>query len=105
MQACIGELHGKPVLLELKDNIVSINGEAQPIKNLTEDEIAKYNQELANLDGLTDHEGRDALINAVRANFLAQLLGKAVGDECVNLITHILDSTHYEVLKYLGEAE
>lgn len=105
MQACIGELHGKPVWLELKDNIVSINGEAQPIKNLTEEDLENYNQELANLQNLADHEGRQALVNAVRANFLAQLLGKAVGDDCVNLVTHILDSTHYEVLKYLGEAE
>lgn len=105
MRACIGELHGKPVWLELEGNIVSINGEAQPIKNLTEEELKKYNEEMENLERLSDHEGRDALINAVRANFLAQLLGKAVGDECVNLLSHILESAHYEVLKYLGEAE
>lgn len=105
MRACIGELHGKPVWLELQDNIVSINGEAQPIKNLSEEELTKFNEEIANLENMADSEGRQALVNAVRANFLAQLLGKAVGDDCVNLITHILDSTHYEVLKYLGDAE
>lgn len=47
--------------------------------------------------------GYDALVNAKRAAFIVELLGRAVGEECVSLLTHILDHVHYDVLEYLGE--
>ena len=46
MQVCIAIMHGKPVLLELRDGIPHINGEAQPIKQLTEEKLAAFQQEL-----------------------------------------------------------
>ena len=49
--------------------------------------------------------GNVALVNAKRAAFIVDLLGHAVGDECVNLLTHILDHVHYDVMEYLGETE
>lgn len=104
MKVCLGEIHGKPAMLELKDDQVYLDNELVPIKNLTASELAAFQQEL---DGLptADAEAHAALANSVRAAFLAQLLGKAVGDECISKIQHILDHVHYDVLKYLGEAE
>ncbi len=102
MEVCIGEVHGKPVMLELRDGIVFIDGVVEPIKNLDEDELRDFQ---ATLDALPRHdeEGHAALVNARRAAFIAALLGRAVGDECVARLTDILDHVHYEVLKYLGE--
>lgn len=102
MEVCIGEMRGKPVMLEVRDGVVSIDGVAEPIKNLTEDDLKQFQE---SLDALPrdDAEGYRALVNARRAAFLSSLLGKAVGDECVGKLTDILDHVHYEVLKYLGE--
>ncbi|MBD5646677.1 MAG: hypothetical protein HDQ89_03365 [Desulfovibrio sp.] len=102
MEVCIGEVRGKPVMLEVRDGVVSIDGVAEPIKNLTEDDLKQFQE---SLDALPrdDAEGNRALVNARRAAFLSSLLGKAVGDECVGKLTDILDHVHYEVLKYLGE--
>ena len=52
-----------------------------------------------------DEAGYAALVNAKRAAFIVDMLGHAVGDECVNLLTHILDHVHYDVMEYLGETE
>ena len=102
MEVCIGEVRGKPVMLEVRDGVVSIDGVAEPIKNLTEDDLKQFQE---SLDALPrdDAEGYRALVNARRAAFLSSLLGKAVGDECVGKLTDILDQVQYEVLKYLGE--
>ena len=102
MEVCIGEVRGKPVMLEVRDGVVSIDGVAEPIKNLTEDDLRLFQE---SLDALPrdDAEGYRALVNARRAAFLSSLLGKAVGDECVGKLTDILDHVHYEVLKSLGE--
>ena len=104
MKVILAELHGKPVELELRDGIVYIDGEAEPIKNLEESELLDFQKEL---EALPEHDiqAHQALVNSVRAAFLAKLLGKAVGDETVNRLTHILDHVHYDVLQYLGEAE
>lgn len=104
MEVCIAKIHDKPVMLSLKDGIVSIDGEAEPIKNLTEEDLRKFQAELDSVPE-ADAEGHEALVNAIRAAFLARLLGNAVGDDCVNRVTHILDHVHYDVLKYLGETE
>ena len=51
----------------------------------------------------SEDPGYEALVNARRAAFIAELLGRAVGDDCITLLTHILDHVHYDVLEYLGE--
>lgn len=102
MEVCLARIHDRPVLLELKDGVVYIDGEAEPIKNLTEEDLREFQEELDSVPDSGD-EGHEALLNAIRAAFLAKLLGKAVGDECVNRISHVLDHVHYDVLKYLGE--
>ena len=105
MQVCIAIMHGNPVLLELRDGIPHINGEAQPIKQLTEEKLAAFQQELDAIPQGDDEAGYAALVNAKRAAFIVDMLGHAVGDECVNLLTHILDHVHYDVMEYLGETE
>ena len=104
MKITLAEIHGKPVTLELKDGIAYINGEPEAIKNLAESELEEFQHEIDELPPSED-PGYAALVNAVRAAFLARLLGKAVGDDSVSRITHILDHVHYDVQKYLGEAE
>lgn len=105
MEICLGKIHGKPVMLELKDGVAYINGDPQPIKNLTEKDLQLFNEEMAALKKTDDPEAAEALENSVRAAFLANLLGKCAGDECITLVSHILDHVHYDVLKYLGEVE
>lgn len=104
MEVCLAKIHDKPVMLELRDGRVYIDGEPEPIKNITEEDLRAYQSEL---DGVpvTDNEGYEALQNAIRAAFLAKLLGHAIGDETVSRLTHILDHVHYDVLKYLGEVD
>lgn len=104
MNVCLGEIHNRPVTLELKDGIVYLDGEAQPIKNLTETELTEYQKELDELPASSD-PGYAALVNAVRAAFIARLLSKAVGDECIDKLTHVLEHVHYDVLKYLEETD
>lgn len=104
MQVCIGTLHDKPVLLELRNGILHIDGQEQPIKNIGEEDLRLFQEEIASLPK-NDDPGYEALVNAVRASFIVKLLENAVGDDCVNLLTHILDHVHYDVLKYLGEVE
>lgn len=102
MEVCLGEIHNKQIMLELKDGIVYVDGEAQPIKNLTEAELAEYQKELDDLPASSD-PGYGALVNAVHCDFISKLLSKAVGDECIDVLSHILAHAHYEVLKYLDE--
>lgn len=102
MEVCIAYMRGKPVMLALRDGVVYIDEEPQPIKGLTEEELTDFSTAIGHIPYSTD-EGYKALVNARRAAFLVTLLGRAVGDECVNKLTHILDSVHFDVLEYLGE--
>lgn len=104
MKICLAKMRGKPVELELRDNVVYLDGVAEPIKNLTEEDLRAFQAEIDALP-TDDDTGHEALANAVRAAFIAKLLGRAVGDECVGKLTQILDHVHYDVLKYLGEVE
>ncbi len=105
MEVVIANRRNKPVILSLQDNLVLIDGEPQPIKNLTEEDLRKFQQNLEALPDTDDPEAAEALKNSLRAAFLSNLLGKAVGDECVSFLTDLLDNVHYDVLKYLGEVE
>lgn len=105
MEVILAYEHGKPVKLSLSDGVVLIKGEAQPIKNLTLEDLQKFQKNLDSLPPTEDPEAAEALRNSLRAAFLSSLLGKAVGDECITLLTDLLDNVHYDVLKYLGEVE
>ena len=105
MEVILAKVRGKPVKLSLQDKLVLIDGEAQPIKNLTEEDLRKFQKNIDELPPTDDPEAAEALKNSLRAAFLSQLLGKAVGDDCITLLTDLLDNVHYDVLKYLGEVE
>ena len=102
MEVCIAYMRGEPVMLSLREGIAHINGEPQPIKGLSAEELADFAKEISAIPYSAD-PGYQALLNARRAAFLAHILGRAVGDECVSRLTHILDSVHFDVLEYLGE--
>ena len=102
MKVCIAYMHGKPVMLELRDGVAYIDDEAQPIKNLDPEMLQNFSESISAIPYSAD-QGYDALVNAKRAAFIVDLLSKAVGDECVSRLTHILDHVHYDVMEYLGE--
>lgn len=102
MEVCIAYLHGKPVMLELRDGIVYLNNDPQPIKYVSEEELRAFSAAVQAIPYSTD-PGYEALVNAKRAAFIVDLLGRTVGEECVSLLTHILDHVHSDVLEYLGE--
>lgn len=104
MEVCIAEIHGKPVMLELRDGIVYLDGEPEPIKNLTEEELAGFAEKIESLPK-SDDPGYSALVNAIRAAFIANLLGKAVGDDTIDRLNHILGHVHYDVIQYLDEPD
>ncbi len=105
MEICIAYMKGAPVMLRLEDNLVYIDNEIQTIVGLTKEDLETFSKSIASIPFGPDHEGYKALINAKRAAFLSNLLGYAASDECVDKISHILDSVHYDVLEYLGEYE
>lgn len=105
MEVILAYVRGKPVKLSIAEGMVFIGGEAQPIKNLTIEDLQNFQKNLDALPPTDDPEAAEALQNSLRAAFISKLLGKAVGDECINLLTELLDNVHYDVLKYLGEVE
>ncbi len=105
MEVCVAYMRGKPVMFGLENGVASLDGEAIPVKGLEESALQEFSAAVAAIPYTVDEEGYKALVNAKRTAFLASLLGHAVGDDCVNKITHILDSVHYDVLVYLGEVE
>ena len=104
MQVCIAIMHGNPVMLELREGVPYINDEPQPIKHLTEDDLVAFHEAVSAIPDDGD-PGNVALVNAKRAAFIVDLLGHAVGDECVSSLTHVLDHVHYDVMEYLGETD
>ena len=102
MQVCIAIMHGNPVMLELREGVPYINDEPQPIKNLSNEKLQAFSDSISAIPYSAD-PGYDALVNAKRAAFIVDLLAKAVGDDCVSRLTHILDHVHYDVMEYLGE--
>ena len=102
MEVCIAYMHGKPMMLALREGVTYLNDEPQPIKYLTEEQLQEFSDSIRAIPYSAD-PGYDALVNARRAAFIVDLLGRAVGEECVSMLTHILDHVHYDVLEYLGE--
>ncbi|MBQ9537559.1 MAG: hypothetical protein IJU79_07235 [Desulfovibrionaceae bacterium] len=103
MEICLATIDAQPVMLQLKDGNIYIDGELQPIKYVTESEVAAFAEAVAQIP-VSDDPGYAAKLNCQRANFITNfLLGRAVGEECIDLLTHILDHLHYDILEYLGE--
>ena len=102
MEVCIAYMRGRPVMLAVRDNLVYLDGEIQPIKNIGEEDLKAFSAAV-NAIPYSPTPGYRALVNARRTAFIASLLGHAVGDECVSRLTHILDSVHYDVLEYLHD--
>ena len=44
MEVCIANMHGKAVMLELREGVVFLDNEPQPIKNVTEEELAAFSE-------------------------------------------------------------
>lgn len=102
MEVCIAYMREQAVMLALRDGIVFLDGEAQPIKGITLEDLQTFSENV-NAIPYSPGPGYRALVNAKRAAFLVKLLGHAVGEECTDKISHILDSVHYDVLEFLGE--
>ena len=104
MEVILGSIRGKPIKISEENGIIYLNGQAQPIKNITERDLRDFQEKIDSLNA-TDAESLTALKNAIAAEFLVKLIGNAVGEECINRLTHLLDHVHYDVLTYLGEVE
>lgn len=44
MEVCIACMHGKPIMLELREGVVFLDNEPQPIKNLSEEELTAFSE-------------------------------------------------------------
>lgn len=104
MEVCIGYMRGKAVLLSLSEGILFLDGEAQPIKGIGVNDLQDFADSI-NAIPYSPGAGYAALVNAKRAAFLVKLIGHAVGEECTDKLSHILDNVHFDVLEYLGEME
>ena len=102
MEVCIAHMHGKAVMLALREGIVYLDDEPQPIKHLEEADLTAFSAAIQAIP-YSPGPGYTALLNAKRAAFVAGLLGRAVGNECLDRLSHILDHLHYDVLDFLGE--
>lgn len=104
MKTCIGVIHDKPMIIEVKDGLVYLNDELMPIKNITEEDVQLLNDQLDSLPK-SDDPGIIAKANSYRAPFIVKLIGNTVGEDSIDRLSHILDHVHYDVLKYLGEVD
>ena len=94
MSVNIGNLDGAPQILEVRNGLVLINGDPQPIKYLTEDQVRDFARELEAIPDDGDP-----------GDFLLGMLEHAFGDECTDYIEHLIGQLHYNVSVYLGETE
>lgn len=102
MEVCIAYMRGKAVMLSIQDGVVFLDGEAQPIKGIDTADLQTF-ADSVNAIPYSPVAGYSARVNAKRAAFLVKLVGHAVGDECTDKLSHILDSVHYDVLEFLGD--
>ena len=102
MQICLACFDDHEVWLEWRAGLIYIDGEVQPIKHVSEEEVRDF---AAKLEAVPtgDEPGFSALLDAKRAEILVSLLGRAVGEECVDYLTSLLDRLHFNVLHYLEE--
>ena len=104
MSVIIGFLDGEPQELTLVEGRVHINGEIQPIKNVSVEEVEEFARTLDNApEG--DEESREIWRHTRRIQFLVSLLSRAFGDECSNYLEMLIGNMHYRILEYLGETD
>ncbi|MDO5536294.1 MAG: hypothetical protein Q4F72_02000 [Desulfovibrionaceae bacterium] len=104
MSVIIGYIAGEEQELTLINGLVHINNEPQPIKNVTQEEIDAFAAVLAAApDG--DPAGQEAYRDTKRIAFLVELLSRTFGDECSEMLEHMIGNLHYRVLDYLGETD
>lgn len=104
MAVNIGELQGVAQIMELRGGIVFINDEPMPIKNVTQEELDALAERLAS-GPQGDDEAAHALRCAKQVEFIVTLLSRTVGNECIGYLERLMAFLHYDVLRYLGEAE
>ncbi|MCR4666566.1 MAG: hypothetical protein K5657_04645 [Desulfovibrio sp.] len=102
MEICLADFGTEPIILTLRDGVVLINDEVQPIKYVTEEELIAFNEKIKAIPE-SDDLGHEALRNAQRTQFVVSLLGRAVGEECVSYLTSILNQLHSRVIAYLED--
>ncbi|MBO4368929.1 MAG: hypothetical protein J5803_02340, partial [Desulfovibrio sp.] len=78
MEICLADFDAKPIMLCVRDGLVYINDELQPIKYVTEEELLAFDTKMKAIPKSED-PGYTALLNAQRTQFLVSLLGRAVG--------------------------
>jgi hypothetical protein len=104
MEVCIAQVKGRKVMLKLEGEFVYIDGQIEHIRGLTDEHLHDFAEELAAVP-VEDHPGYQARLNARRAAFLARLLGMAASENSQDVVARLLDSVHYDVLVFLGEAD
>jgi len=104
MEVCIARIKGKEIMLKLEGQLVYINGQIEHIRGLTHEALHNFATELAAVP-FEDNPGYQARLNARRAAFLSRLLGMAASEDSQDVVTRLLESVHYDVLVFLGEAD
>lgn len=99
-EVILADIHGKAVTFALNNGMALLDGDPAPVKGITEADLDNFQEELDKIPDGAD-AGHVALINAVRAAFIAKLLSHAVGDDCVDELSHILGHVHDNVIRYL----
>ena len=102
MEVCIATVHGRDIMFSLRNGLVLLDGEVMPVKHVTEEELEKFRAGVDAIPRTGDARGVRALVNAKRAAFIVSLLSRAVGDDCVSALTHILGHVHDDVQEYLN---
>ena len=104
MEVCIARIKGREIMLKLEAQRVYIDGQIEHIRGVTDEILHDFAAELAAVP-FEEHPGYQARLNARRAAFLAKLLGMAASEDSQDVVTRLLDSVHYDVLAFLGEAD
>ena len=91
-------------MVQLKDQLVYIDGQIEHVCGLTHDMLHDFAEELAAVP-FADHPGYQARLNARRAAFLSRLLGMATSEDSQDTVARLLDIVHYDILEFLGENE
>ncbi len=104
MSVVIGYLNGEPQELTLLAGRYHINGQIQPIRDASPEELEEL-EELLESAPEGDEAAREAWRNTKRIQFLVRLLGRTFGDEGTALLEHLIGSLNYQVLAFLGETD
>ena len=104
MEVCIAQVKDRNIILKLEGQHVYIDGQIEHIRGLTDEILHDFAAELAAVP-CEEHPSYQARLNARRAASLARLLGMAASEDSQDVVSRLLDSVHYDVLVFLGEAD